>query len=144
MGILRCRRLSPSRLRRNQSEVVVLNYMAHHQGMILLALANALDDQVITKWFHSNPYVRANELLLQEKVPELVAIDVPSAEAAEPVPSSRVVNTFVSRQIKGVYSTPQSPSVVQWPVQYDAHSRRWWLRSIQGLTGNPLALRHHA
>ncbi len=96
---------TPSRLRRNQSEVVVLNYMAHHQGMILLALANALDDQVITKWFHSNPYVRANELLLQEKVPELVAIDVPSAEAAEPVPSSRVVNTFVSRQIKGVYST---------------------------------------
>ncbi len=95
---------TPSRLRRKQSYVVVLNYMAHHQGMVLLALANALDDFRITKWFHSHPYVRANELLLQEKVPELVSSEVLDADV-EPVESTRADNTFVSRQIKGVHST---------------------------------------
>src|SRR5579871_1474731 len=42
-------------------------WMAHHQGMSLLALANFLDDEVVQSWFHSHPRVQATELLLQEK-----------------------------------------------------------------------------
>ncbi len=42
-------------------------WMAHHQGMSLLALGNFLRDRVVERWFHSNPYVQATELLLQEK-----------------------------------------------------------------------------
>lgn len=101
---------TPSRLRRKESSVVVLNYMAHHQGMILLSLANALDDFVITKWFHTHPHVRANELLLQEKVPELLAAETAGPDVVEPATSNRVDNVFVSRQIKGVHST--SPKVL--------------------------------
>jgi hypothetical protein len=42
-------------------------WMAHHQGMSLLAVANFLHAGVVRRWFHSNPYVQATELLLNEK-----------------------------------------------------------------------------
>jgi len=42
-------------------------WMAHHQGMSLLALANFLKGDVVQRWFHSDPRVQATELLLQEK-----------------------------------------------------------------------------
>ncbi|MGE0405129.1 MAG: glucoamylase family protein [Candidatus Korobacteraceae bacterium] len=46
---------------------LVACWMAHHQGMSLLALGNFLKDRVVQQWFHSNRYVQATELLLQEK-----------------------------------------------------------------------------
>ena len=42
-------------------------WMAHHQGMSFLALANFLQDNVVQRWFHSERRVQATELLLQEK-----------------------------------------------------------------------------
>ncbi len=42
-------------------------WMAHHQGMSLLAIANFLHDGVVQEWFHSHPRVQATELLLHEK-----------------------------------------------------------------------------
>ncbi len=42
-------------------------WMAHHQGMSLLAIANFLYDGVVQEWFHSHPRVQATELLLHEK-----------------------------------------------------------------------------
>ncbi|MGA8151981.1 MAG: glucoamylase family protein [Terriglobales bacterium] len=46
---------------------VVRSWMAHHQGMSLLSIANFLHDDVVQNWFHSHPRVQATELLLQEK-----------------------------------------------------------------------------
>jgi hypothetical protein len=42
-------------------------WMAHHQGMSLLSIANFLHDGVVQQWFHSEPRVQATELLLHEK-----------------------------------------------------------------------------
>ena len=42
-------------------------WMAHHQGMTLLSIANFLGDGVVQEWFHSHPRVLATELLLHEK-----------------------------------------------------------------------------
>jgi hypothetical protein len=42
-------------------------WMAHHQGMTLLSIANFLDDGVVQEWFHAHPRVMATELLLHEK-----------------------------------------------------------------------------
>src|SRR5580658_867316 len=42
-------------------------WMAHHQGMSLLALANFLNDRVVQEWFHAERRVQATELLLHEK-----------------------------------------------------------------------------
>jgi hypothetical protein len=46
---------------------LVRSWMAHHQGMCLLALANLLKDNIVQQWFHGTPLVRAAELLLHEK-----------------------------------------------------------------------------
>jgi cyclic beta-1,2-glucan synthetase len=42
-------------------------WMAHHQGMSLMALGNFLKGNLVQQWFHSDPRVQATELLLQEK-----------------------------------------------------------------------------
>ncbi len=41
-------------------------WMAHHHGMSLLAIVNLLCDNVVQRWFHSNPLVQSAELLLHE------------------------------------------------------------------------------
>ncbi|MBZ5559424.1 MAG: DUF3131 domain-containing protein [Acidobacteriia bacterium] len=48
---------------------VVRTFLAHHAGMTLVALANALLDDPMVKRFHADPRVQATELLLQERVP---------------------------------------------------------------------------
>src|SRR6185436_2415553 len=52
--------------------VVVRAYMAHHQGMTLVALTNALLGDRMVERFHADPRVQATELLLQERVPRRV------------------------------------------------------------------------
>jgi len=59
---------NPSRVRsRYRRSELVRCWMAHHQGMSLLAMANFLHDDIVQRWFHSHPRVQATELLLQEK-----------------------------------------------------------------------------
>ena len=48
---------------------VVRTYFAHHAGMTLVALANALLGDPMVRRFHADPRVQATELLLQERVP---------------------------------------------------------------------------
>jgi len=50
----------------NQPELV-RSWMAHHQGMCLLAVTNLLKNNIVQEWFHGTPRVRAAELLLHEK-----------------------------------------------------------------------------
>jgi len=52
---------------RRHTHQVVRCWMAHHQGMSFLAIANFLHAGVVRRWFHNNPYVQATELLLNEK-----------------------------------------------------------------------------
>lgn len=44
-------------------------WMAHHQGMSLLAVCNLLTRSSLQRWFHLESRVMATELLLHEKVP---------------------------------------------------------------------------
>jgi cyclic beta-1,2-glucan synthetase len=46
---------------------IVRSWMAHHQGMSLLAITNLLKNNIFQSWFHANPRVRAAEQLLHEK-----------------------------------------------------------------------------
>jgi len=62
-----------SRLPPGQSSVVVRSFMAHHQGMSLLALAYLLLDCPMQKRFESDPMFQSTMLLLQERIPRAVA-----------------------------------------------------------------------
>jgi cyclic beta-1,2-glucan synthetase len=46
---------------------IVRSWMAHHQGMSLLSVANLLCDNVVQRWFHTDRRAQATELLLHEK-----------------------------------------------------------------------------
>jgi cyclic beta-1,2-glucan synthetase len=67
---------------------VIRIWMAHHQGMSLLAACNVLFDDRIQEYFHAEPQVMATELLLHERVPPAVVVDaelpvITAAEAAQ-------------------------------------------------------------
>ena len=49
--------------------VVTYAYMAHHQGMSLLAIDNVLHHGAMQRRFHSDPRIRAVESLLFERIP---------------------------------------------------------------------------
>jgi cyclic beta-1,2-glucan glucanotransferase len=69
-----------SRLPEGQSVAVVRTYMAHHQGMSLVAFANAITNGAMRNRFHAEPSVKASELLLQERTPREVLVARPRAE----------------------------------------------------------------
>jgi cyclic beta-1,2-glucan synthetase len=75
---------TPSRLRGDENSVVVKAYFAHHQGMTIAAILNAVSDGVVRSRFHSDPLVRAAELLLQERTPPQVPVTLASVTAAPP------------------------------------------------------------
>ncbi len=54
-------------VRPDEGPKLVKSYMAHHQGMALAALANALAGDAISRRFESIPEARALSLLLEEK-----------------------------------------------------------------------------
>ena len=74
---------------------VVGNYMAHHVGMGLVALTNALQDDVWRRRFHTEPVVKAIELLLYERIPRrLVFEESQTARADEAQPDPTVEQPF--------------------------------------------------
>ncbi len=73
---------TPTRLPEGEMVAVVHSYMAHHQGMTLIALANALHQGAMRARFHADPIVQATELLLQERTPRDVEAAIPRREEA--------------------------------------------------------------
>ena len=53
----------------------IRTWMAHHQGMSLLAIVNLLFDNQMQQYFHSEPQVLATELLLHERVSDVTVAD---------------------------------------------------------------------
>ncbi|HEX3051259.1 MAG TPA: glucoamylase family protein [Aggregatilineaceae bacterium] len=60
------------RLPLGETKVVVQEYMAHHQGMIFVTLANYLYDNIMVQRFHADPRMQSIELLLQERIPQQI------------------------------------------------------------------------
>ena len=65
---------TPIRIPEGKSVVIVRAYMAHHQGMTIVAIADALLDGAMRARFHAEPIVQATELLLQERASRGVAV----------------------------------------------------------------------
>lgn len=61
---------TPARVPRGNNHAVVRAFMAHHQGMSLLAFAQVLLDEPMQRRFMAAPSIRATQSLLQERVPK--------------------------------------------------------------------------
>src|SRR3984885_14571157 len=62
---------------------LVREWMAHHQGMALLAVLNLLYDNIVQDWFHANAHLEATQLLLHEKPMHKAALRA-EFQAAQP------------------------------------------------------------
>jgi cyclic beta-1,2-glucan synthetase len=98
---------TPERVPEDAGGAVVLRtYMAHHQGMILVSIDNALHDSPMQRHFHADPRVQAADLLLQERIPHQVPLKTAPVDVADHVPSVRAVTSVSIRR----YATPHTLS----------------------------------
>ncbi|SHK33607.1 GH36-type glycosyl hydrolase domain-containing protein [Tepidibacter formicigenes] len=73
------------RLPRGKEKMVVQSFMAHHQGMSLIAFNNYLNKNIMQERFHSDPVIKSGEVLLQEKVPVRAIITKEYKDEIEPL-----------------------------------------------------------
>lgn len=85
---------------------LVKTFMAHHQGMTLVALANTLHNGIMLERFHALPIVQATELLLQERAPRNVALARPRTEEVQKSLTLRDVIPPVLRRYKSPHDSP--------------------------------------
>jgi len=64
---------TPARLRRAETFAVVQSFMAHHQGMSLLAIGDVLLDGPMRRRFAAEPLFQATLQLLHERIPRASA-----------------------------------------------------------------------
>jgi cellobiose phosphorylase len=81
-----------ARVPNGQTHATVRSFMAHHQGMSLLALAATLLDRPMQRRFNANPFFKSAELLLHERVPRETSVLYPhELEASRERESAPVV-----------------------------------------------------
>ena len=97
---------TPERLPKNQTQVIIHSFMAHHQGMSLVALDNVLHDDVMQRRFHADPLIQATELLLQERIPQGAPI---ARFRTEEMLMGRIVNTLTA-PLAVKYDSPNLPT----------------------------------
>ena len=82
-GLFEALDLRPNRVPDGRPGAVVRSYMAHHQGMLLVALDNCLNQEVMVARFHANALVETGEALLNERAPAHAPREWPIAERPE-------------------------------------------------------------
>ncbi len=82
-GLFEAIDFDPEHAPSGRSFTIVRSYMAHHQGMILVALNNYLRGDIMVERFHSDPSVAMGEMLLNERTPGDVPAEWPALESAD-------------------------------------------------------------
>ena len=99
---------TPARLPEGKDIAIVRAFMAHHQGMTVVAIANALLDGAMRARFHAEPIVQATELLLQERTPRDVAVAHPRAEEVKTAATVHDLGPPIPQQIRSVHDAAPS------------------------------------
>jgi cyclic beta-1,2-glucan synthetase len=91
---------TPGRVPEGLPLVPVRAYMAHHQGMTVVAILNMLHDGPMRRRFHAVRCVQANDLLLQERTPRDVGVTRPRSDEVHGAPHVRDVVPPVQRRVR--------------------------------------------
>ena len=98
-----------SRLPEGSQVAIVRAFMAHHQGMTVVAIANVLFDGKMRERFHAEPSVQATELLLQERAPRDVSVAHTRAEEVDTAARFSNVQLPEARRLRTPHQfTPQT------------------------------------
>ena len=79
-GFIEALDFTPDRILTGRDFVAVTTFMAHHQGMLQTAIVNALQDDIMVHRFLREQPIRAMDLLLQERVPWDVPLELGRAD----------------------------------------------------------------
>jgi cellobiose phosphorylase len=97
---------TPARLPPNETSVTIKSFMAHHEGMTLLSLAYLLLEKPMQRRFLGYAPFKAEELLLQERVPKVVnSISSTEVELTETRPAAE------GEGMMRIYTSPHT----SWP-----------------------------
>jgi len=99
---------SPARLPEGEAMAPVRAFMAHHQGMILAAIANVLKDGMFRTCFHSNSIIQATELLLQERTPRDSDRTAPSADEVQAAAATELSGAVARRFTSPHHAAPRT------------------------------------
>ncbi len=95
---------TPERMKIGERAAIVRSYMAHHQGMILLALHHYFSGHGMVRRFHADPRIRSVELLLQEQTP----VNAPT-EHPRPQPMDIGRGTYTRISLDPWRGSPSAP-----------------------------------
>ena len=91
-GLFEALDLTPERASDGRPFTIVRSYMAHHQGMLLVALGNFLNGRSMVDRFHADPVIATGEVLLDERAPGVAPAEWPLASppgrGVAPAPAS--------------------------------------------------------
>lgn len=121
---------------------LVNTFMAHHQGMSLIALCNVLCEGAPRRWFASAPLVQAFDSLLHEKTPRQI-IETADPRVLPESPSQEQAKLYQAREIdprttgqqptqllsNGCYSVvlrPNGAGVSRWHGHDATHNISRW------------------
>jgi cyclic beta-1,2-glucan synthetase len=99
---------TPSRVPDDARVAIVRAYMAHHQGMTIVAIGDALLDGIMRARFHAEPMVQATELLLQEGTPRDVAVVRPWVADAKSDAMLREIAPLGGRRLTSAHAATLS------------------------------------
>ena len=97
---------------------VVRAVFAHHAGMSLVAIANALTGDRMIERFHADPRVRATERLLQERVPRQQPV-------REPRPNDETFVAVAGHERAGPPLPHRADRLPAYAVPVERQVRRW-------------------
>jgi cellobiose phosphorylase len=95
---------TPERLPPGKTSATIRSFMAHHQGMTLLALDNFLRGNPMQRRFMACPSLMAEDLLLQERVPKTGASVL--AEDSEP----EILRPLSDESVMRIFTNPSPPT----------------------------------
>jgi cyclic beta-1,2-glucan synthetase len=103
---------TPTRIQEGTRFAVVHAYMAHHQGMTIVAIANAVLRGRMRERFHAEPMIQATELLLQERVPREVATTLPWAAEVKSAAHAKDADPSGGRVLTSPHQVPPASQML--------------------------------
>ncbi len=136
LGFIEALDFSAIRPSSNEACTPVYTYMAHHQGMTIVALANVLLDGVAKRWGMANAHIEAVASVLHERSPREVSrlYEPPPA----PTPSSKSVRSpgLLREVVPGMAAVPPTHllSNGRYQVALRANGAGWSRWGQAGIT----------
>ncbi|GAB4562279.1 MAG: cyclic beta-(1,2)-glucan synthase [Rhizobacter sp.] len=135
-GFIEALDFSPARLAGGEAYASVGTFMAHHQGMSIVALANVLLNGIAQRWGMSNPHIESVSSLLHERAPREVSM----LYAPPPGPPTTALQQRAPALLRDVLpgATALEPTHVlsngRYSVTLRANGAGWSRRGATGIT----------